>query len=77
MTPLTGYTLPAALKLVHAARTRYADRTIGLEYLGGVWRLRSFTGRWTLDETTTPPYARETTAVYLAAPTFKLISQEP
>lgn len=47
-----------------AAREKWKDRRIALVELHGVWTIKALTGKWTLDTTVNPPFAREASVVY-------------
>jgi hypothetical protein len=52
------------LAVVMAARKKYGVGGMALEELRGVFTLKRLTGKWTLDTTVTPPFAREKSDIY-------------
>lgn len=59
------------LAVVMAARRKWGDIRIALVELNGIWTLRALTGRWELDVSVNPPFAREKTIIYWQGSSFK------
>jgi len=54
------------LAIVMAARQKWGDKRIALEFdlPDGNYTLKSLTGKWTLDTSVSPPFAREKSVIY-------------
>lgn len=52
------------LAVVMAARLKWKVRGVALEELRGVFTLKGLTGKWTLDASVSPPFAREASIIY-------------
>ena len=59
------------LAVVMAARRKWNDRFIALTELNGVFQLKSLTGKWELDTSVNPPFARDKSIVYWTGSSFE------
>ena len=63
-------------EVLKAARLKWSFRGIALDEVQGVWTLKGLTGKWTLDTSVTPSFARETSIVYWTGASLEAAEKE-